>query len=925
MDALYFVQTLISGLRLPNFILNRVKFFNELPTFDYKIRLVKNKIFSVFPQNQNLNKIFKNLLFFCFALFSGVLHAQISDDFSDGNFTQNPGWQGDSANFIVNSAGALQLLAPAAGSSQLVVQGYIPDSAVWMLDIRLAFAPSASNILRIYLVADQANLATAGGYLLEIGENGSLDALRFFRQDASVRSLLAAGPAGAVAGEPVDIRLRVRRSAAGDWTAEIAAPGEVFKGQFSVRDTAYLPGPDRFFGLQCLYTATRTDKFFFDNLTILPDLPDAQPPVLQQVVAADAQTLRILFDEALSPGEATLRANYHISGLGAPDSVVLQADQRTVLLLLATPLSTGNYLLECTGLADTLGNMGGLQTAAFSYTRIEAPGEFDILLNEIMADPSPSASLPEVEWLELYNRSGKIFQLDQLTLSDGGALLPLPGGLLYPGGYVVLSASAGAGALAAAAPNVLAMSAFPGLNNEGEQLVLRAADGRVIDQVSYDLDWHAAADKRLGGWSLERINPSAPCLGNINWTSCPVLPGGTPGVQNAAFLDTPDLDSPRLLSAFPLDEQTLSLQFSEGLDAVAAADPTAYRIEPPLAILNAAPVAGNRAAVLLTLGASLQRGQVYRISALPQLVDCSGNPAGTQDTVLAGVPETPAARDIVINEVLFNPVSGGARYLECYNRSNRIFDWRNFFVANFFEGAEIEPVGFQRLFLPGQYIVLTENPADILRRYSDVRAEWVLQANLPTLDDDEGNVTLYWSDGSQTVTLDSVQYLAEWHNPFFSGADREGVSLERIRPDGPTNEPGNWTSAAALAGGPAGSPTRPNSQSQQVSASDEEILALLRDRLSPDGDGYEDFLELQYRLPGSGFAATVVVYDAAGAPVRRIVRQALTGSAGVLRWDGEAEDGQRVRPGIYVVYAEFFEPEGRVYRVKKPVAVVKRF
>jgi flagellar hook assembly protein FlgD len=104
-----------------------------------------------------------------------------------------------------------------------------------------------------------------------------------------------------------------------------------------------------------------------------------------------------------------------------------------------------------------------------------------------------------------------------------------------------------------------------------------------------------------------------------------------------------------------------------------------------------------------------------------------------------------------------------------------------------------------------------------------------------------------------------------------------------------------------------------------------EIFTLVRDRLSPDGDGYEDFLEMQYRLPGSGFAATVVVYDAAGASVRRIARQALTGAEGVLRWDGEGEDGRRVRPGVYVVYAEFFEPEGRVYRVKRPVAVVSRF
>jgi hypothetical protein len=36
------VQTLISGLQLPNFIFNCVKFFAELPAFDCKICLVEN-------------------------------------------------------------------------------------------------------------------------------------------------------------------------------------------------------------------------------------------------------------------------------------------------------------------------------------------------------------------------------------------------------------------------------------------------------------------------------------------------------------------------------------------------------------------------------------------------------------------------------------------------------------------------------------------------------------------------------------------------------------------------------------------------------------------------------------------------------------------------------------------------------------------
>ncbi|MBK8556753.1 MAG: hypothetical protein IPL65_13720 [Lewinellaceae bacterium] len=99
----------------------------------------------------------------------------------------------------------------------------------------------------------------------------------------------------------------------------------------------------------------------------------------------------------------------------------------------------------------------------------------------------------------------------------------------------------------------------------------------------------------------------------------------------------------------------------------------------------------------------------------------------------------------------------------------------------------------------------------------------------------------------------------------------------------------------------------------------------IRDRLSPDADGYEDFLEMQYTLPAIGYAASVRVFDAGGAQVKYLVRQDLLGTEGILRWEGDADDGTKVRPGIYVVYAEFFEPGGNVQVVKKAVSVVRRF
>ena len=41
-------------------------------------------------------------------LLNNQIQAQLNEDFSDGDFTSNPLWNGDVANFIVNGAMELQ-------------------------------------------------------------------------------------------------------------------------------------------------------------------------------------------------------------------------------------------------------------------------------------------------------------------------------------------------------------------------------------------------------------------------------------------------------------------------------------------------------------------------------------------------------------------------------------------------------------------------------------------------------------------------------------------------------------------------------------------------------------------------------------------------------------------------------------------------
>ncbi|MBA2408108.1 MAG: hypothetical protein H0V65_08985, partial [Chitinophagales bacterium] len=130
-----------------------------------------------------------------FSLFPFLLHAQVQDDFSDGDFITNPTWEGDSAKFEVNAALQLHLNAPAVSDTAVI---YTTNSSIdnteWEFYVKLDFSPSASNYLKVYLVSDQPDLKKPlNGYFLRLGEDGSNDAIDFFLQQGSTETLILSG------------------------------------------------------------------------------------------------------------------------------------------------------------------------------------------------------------------------------------------------------------------------------------------------------------------------------------------------------------------------------------------------------------------------------------------------------------------------------------------------------------------------------------------------------------------------------------------------------------------------------------------------------------------------------------------------------------------------------------------------------------
>lgn len=252
--------------------------------------------------------------------------------------------------------------------------------------------------------------------------------------------------------------------------------------------------------------------------------------------------------------------------------------------------------------------------------------------------------------------------------------------------------------------------------------------------------------------------------------------------------------------------------------------------------------------------------------------------------------------DILVNEILFNPEPGGADYVELVNPSDSAIELSRLRLAKV-EGATVThlyALADSGAIAPNDFLVVTTD-ADYVKQHYTVRqpSKLLEVGSMPNYNDASGSVVVTTVD---TLLLDRFDYTEKMHSPLLR--DKEGVALERRSLQAPTQESTNWYSAASTAG--YGTPTYANSQSREFLFVDDDFH-IDNTLFSPDGDGYNDLLDITYRLQLCDLSCNIDIYDAHGRLVRHLQRGALLGCEGVVTWDGTDESGKRCQRGNYLV------------------------
>jgi hypothetical protein len=78
-------------------------------------------------------------------------------------------------------------------------------------------------------------------------------------------------------------------------------------------------------------------------------------------------------------------------------------------------------------------------------------------------------------------------------------------------------------------------------------------------------------------------------------------------------------------------------------------------------------------------------------------------------------------------------------------------------------------------------------------------------------------------------------------------------------------------------------------------------------------------------MNGPNYVANIFIFDLNGRLLRRLYNNATLSQRGDLRWDGLGEGGRSLSAGIYVIYTEVFNLEGKSKRFKNVVTLAKKF
>ena len=637
---------------------------------------------------------------------------------------------------------------------------------------------SNNNHSRIFLTESppesflESEFLPVGSLSFSIGANGSQDPLVISNSQFDVFQEI---PAELINyAEPFDIDFSVRYSKDSSYSSIRA--GAFNSGwslplsNIALSNSNEIWAP-RCIGFEATCTSSNTDAFSWGLQRLEPLWRPIENHRILTHKSLDSTSIEIVWNRPSPIGLIVETATQEINVAGRPHHAVFTG---------MNPLIDGSSV-DCrvsTNELDTVLRVVWADSNAVNFR--------EITITELFVDATPSVGLPEVEWMEVFNLTDRIINVngwglvsESSTVEPGiiRAILPKNNwnGYLPPHARFLICAAPFA--TTESLPDlgyVSEVEGWSGLSDNGMRLALLRPDGTLIDGLTYERSWWKG--ESLAALSVSKIHPEGCGLAS-NWEPTFLPLGATPWERGELEASAPQIATPISISSHLVNPQKVAFLLQPDIDPLSDLkcqfineenEEEAYWESPYWVVDRESPLPEGKPIDIIIEDAHL----------------CS-NGVNTHGATMDWIPALPPEwGDLVISEFLTNPSpeSPWDEWVEIVNVSNRTLD---------LEGLQLG----EAFLKVGQYL----NVDSVLVLEPNCMDSWsALPAN-------SGQIKLSIRRNQlneETSMIDLVEYSRCWHD------DREkaegGHSLERVNYFLPANSPNNWISGTGVLGSSRG-------------------------------------------------------------------------------------------------------------------------
>lgn len=538
---------------------------------------------------------------------------------------------------------------------------------------------------------------------------------------------------------------------------------------------------------------------------------------------------------------------------------------------------------------------------------------FELLITEVMFDPTPAVGMGAYEYVELYNASDDTINLAFWVWQVGSKSVEIPEFFLAPGAFVFL--------IPPSADHIheldlIKLEKWLVLGNSGQNLVLKDPHNTIIHFMEYSPGMYKDALKRDGGWSLELVDINRPCASS-SWMPANSSLGGTPGYLTAMEIEQTEPRSAIPIQSGYIDHQNGLIYFSEYLRPDIQGDDLQISSSEGQ-VLDWNFYKDRCDCIMFSLPSVYDGNGIIDLYISGAACSCDGLMI-SPEKLKWSVPKQAGEGDILISEIMFNPSAEGVEFIELFNDSGKVIDVNDLSIASTDVDGLVK--AFSRsgegsvLIFPGEYMVICTDKKWLLRTCPAIPYGNIYERKgLPAFANTGGGVRIM---NSENALLDEIQYDPDWHNSRLE--TDKGVSLERISFTTSGMYSNNWYSSASING--FATPGQENSQMRSKYPDNYESIFLENPVFSPNNDGHKDVSIIHFKMNKLGYSGKLEVRNPAGMLIKEVHNWNLLPVEGQFIWDGMGDLNNPVDSGLYIILFNYRHPDGSGGRWKKAVAV----